>query len=108
MTKKYLMLRSIEEIQKIAERFRKQSTGVNSQVTKYSAEIEVADNHFWISFDSLLEIFPMPLSFCLSDKSLEIYKEIEKQTGVFPVREFDDIPVKCPQRLTNAKGNHKA
>ncbi len=88
--KKYMMLKSTDEVMKIVQKFlNNKSTGKSKQAKKFDADIKVADGHFWISFDSMLKIFPMPMDFYLSDESLEICKEIEKETGIFPVREFE-------------------
>ena len=88
--KKYLMLNKPATIQKvIAGMQRKQnSIKVPEAFKDYKADIVETDGFLWIALDDLLEVFPMPMSWWSSDENLEIYKEIEKERGLFPVREM--------------------
>lgn len=88
--KKYLMLRSVDEVLKILQEQKKSPGNVYTlPLREGDLEIKIADDHFWISFDSLAKLLPFKMSFYLSDESLEIYKQIEQDTGIFPVKEFD-------------------
>jgi len=89
--KKYLMLRSEEEIAEIASEIQHKQSGKGGGKlgAKYIPDLRIEDNYFWISFDSMLRIFPMKLEFYFTDTALEAYNEIKKTTGLFPVREFE-------------------
>ena len=85
------MLRSEEELLEIASEIQHlQSDKGPGKIEKgYIPDLRIQDDFFWISFDSMLRIFPMKLEFYFTDEALESYNEIKKSTGLFPVREFE-------------------
>ena len=90
MTKKYLLINKVDTIQKkLTGKRTRQGSLVPEEYKNYIPDIIEADGFLWIALDDMLQTFPMPLSWWFNDANLEMFKRLESEFGLFPIREFE-------------------
>ena len=79
----------------VLEKLRKLEQGIQSHSTKNlkkkrpEPELRIDDKRrLWIRLDSVERILGVPLPFFFSDGMLDAYKNLERKTGVFPIKEL--------------------